>query len=182
MNFRSLIVALALTGGVSAAQAATTTFTLTGPDLPGVVSFSLPSQVVGGGQGYPGGPDQLWGKTTISLIGGWANFFSDGKTLGFEATNLPTASFPYGNLVLEAANAFYSLSGTTPSTFVLNLPSFGTQNIKMTNTAWGTPDYGKVYDLKISAVPGPIAGAGLPALLGLMGFTAWHRRRQQAEA
>lgn len=28
--------------------------------------------------------------------------------------------------------------------------------------------------------PGPIAGAGLPALLGLMGFAVWRRRQQQA--
>jgi hypothetical protein len=30
------------------------------------------------------------------------------------------------------------------------------------------------------AVPGPIAGAGLPSLIGLMGFAAWRRRRRAA--
>lgn len=30
------------------------------------------------------------------------------------------------------------------------------------------------------AVPGPVAGAGLPLVLGLLGYRAWHRRRRAA--
>lgn len=35
------------------------------------------------------------------------------------------------------------------------------------------------YAFRVSAVPGPLAGAGLPAVLGLIGFAAWRRQRRQ---
>lgn len=34
----------------------------------------------------------------------------------------------------------------------------------------------------INTVPGPVAAAGLPAVLGLMGFAAWRRRQNAAAA
>ncbi|TBW32427.1 hypothetical protein EYW49_22075 [Siculibacillus lacustris] len=35
-------------------------------------------------------------------------------------------------------------------------------------------------NVSVTAVPGPIAGAGLPVVLGLAGFAAWRRRRSAA--
>jgi hypothetical protein len=188
MNIRHLFAVLAVASGVSSgvasAQAATDTFTLTGPDFANAVSFTLSSPVVGGHQGYTGGPDQLWNYTTVSGIGGWPDFFTDGKTLALEATSLAT---PYGNLFLQASNAFYSLiyNGTTPT---LTIFGSGTQTFSLANIGWGAPGYGNTDTLTITGpgttgsgaavlVPGPIAGAGFPALLGLLGFGLYRRLR-----
>ena len=42
----------------------------------------------------------------------------------------------------------------------------------------GTPSYGnEITNVSVTAVPGPVAGAGFPALLGLIGFGIYRRRR-----
>jgi hypothetical protein len=51
----------------------------------------------------------------------------------------------------------------------------------LTVTSYQLPAYNLVDNFSVSAVPGPIAGAGLlPALLGLLGFAAWRCRQQNA--
>lgn len=40
--------------------------------------------------------------------------------------------------------------------------------------------YNGIDNISVTAVPGPIAGAGLPALVSLLGFAAWRRRQQAA--
>jgi hypothetical protein len=44
------------------------------------------------------------------------------------------------------------------------------------------PDSATSTPLSVTAVPGPIAGAGLPALAALAGLSWWRRRRAQAAA
>jgi hypothetical protein len=44
------------------------------------------------------------------------------------------------------------------------------------------PDSMTVTPLSVTAVPGPIAGAGIPALAVLCGLSWWRRRRAQASA
>lgn len=68
----------------------------------------------------------------------------------------------------------------------------GGQKTKVVNTVWsGTLTFtgGNTVTFQSTAlaapqsftsVPGPVAAAGLPALLGLMGFAAWKRRRAAA--
>jgi len=46
----------------------------------------------------------------------------------------------------------------------------------------GDPSGSTGVTIKIAAVPGPIAGAGLPALAAFAGFALWRRRREQALA
>jgi LPXTG-motif cell wall-anchored protein len=54
----------------------------------------------------------------------------------------------------------------------------GDYYLDLRGTGGGTSGYsGSVTTL---AVPGPILGGGLPALLGLAGFTFWRRRRNAA--
>ncbi len=68
-------------------------------------------------------------------------------------------------------------------TYVMFFPSLAAGNYNLTITAGSDVVANSVeYKLtgNVSAVPGPIAGAGLPALLGLLGFGAWARRKRVA--
>jgi hypothetical protein len=52
------------------------------------------------------------------------------------------------------------------------------ENLAFKSLASGNPSYGnEITNVSVTAVPGPIAGAGLPALLGLIGFGIYRRRR-----
>lgn len=69
--------------------------------------------------------------------------------------------------------------------YSINAAAWGSTLVK-DRAAWpASPDFqasaSGTYNFT-AAVPGPIAGAGLPALLGLIGFAAWRHRRRQAEA
>ncbi len=91
-----------------------------------------------------------------STAGGWlwATFYQENTFLG--ETGL-----------LQGSNQSWSVS--VPESLVAGLQY--TVNI---SGAWATVDN---VSVKVSAVPGPIAGAGLPIVLGMMGFAAWRRRQ-----
>lgn len=89
------------------------------------------------------------GSSTFSVLAGSLNLFTNVSRTGTNGWTHYTAQF--------TANA-------APSTlnFVLRTGDWGIDNVSVVRTA---------------NVPGPIAGAGLPALLGLMGLGLWHRKR-----
>ena len=51
----------------------------------------------------------------------------------------------------------------------------GNYYLEITGTGGGTAGYGG--DLTVTAVPGPLAGAGLLPFLGMLGYIGWRRRR-----
>jgi hypothetical protein len=62
---------------------------------------------------------------------------------------------------------------------VFNIVATSNQEIlRFSSHASGNPSYGnEITNVSVTAVPGPVAGAGFPALLGLIGFGIYRRRR-----
>lgn len=81
------------------------------------------------------------------------------------------------SLVLDAGNYFLSLHDAVPSVF--NDP---TKYVKYANGGFETDGVtmGFVLEGKPVAVPGPIAGAGLPTIVAALSLLAWRRRRSAA--
>lgn len=90
------------------------------------------------------------GAALFSVLAGTAALFSNQSITGGSGYTHFTAQFT-------------ASSSSTLLNFKLGNGNWGLDNVSVTKVA--------------TAVPGPIAGAGLPALLGLLGFGLWRRKR-----
>lgn len=87
----------------------------------------------------------------------------------FQSTILAAGtSFVMGSAGTTQWSGSISFTGTTVDIAGITIASVG-----------GTPT---PVGGDITVVPGPVAAAGLPAVLGLIGFAAWRRRRSGALA
>jgi MYXO-CTERM domain-containing protein len=55
----------------------------------------------------------------------------------------------------------------------------GTGSDALTIEGVSSNGYNGIDNVSVTAAPGPVAGAGLPALLGLLGYAGWRRRQQK---
>ena len=134
-----------------------------------------------GGQGYPGGPMQSWDLGgPVSSIGGWLDFFADGKSITFEGGSV--------GLELAASTPFYSLTGTSPP-FALSFLDFpdhsGTHTYSLTNvncgsTFGGCPGTGAGHtnSLTITEVPEPSTWAMMLIGFAGLGYVGYWRTRK----
>lgn len=81
-------------------------------------------------------------------------------------------------LVFNPAN--YLSGGSVTGTTVNNSISLGAGAYKIKYDFAAAPSFvqSTTVTSTLTAVPGPIAGAGLPALLGLLGFTGYRRAKK----
>lgn len=99
------------------------------------------------------------------------------STLMITSTLLDSGAGPSSSVILKQ-NVFSSFDATA---------SFGNTPLHSLTLNFGAADHWSSFvdDIKVSftvaSVPGPIAGAGLPALMALGGFV-WARRRKAAVA
>jgi hypothetical protein len=102
---------------------------------------------------------------------------------GFTASVFAGTPATPGGVVLGPAFAQIGCLGSLQCQFISGqafLPA-GSFFLDVSGTANGTSGYGG--NIATLAVPGPIVGAGLPGLLGLLGFGGWSwKRRKQAAA
>lgn len=98
------------------------------------------------------------------------------------------------NVVYRLSFDFMRNVSSTPGSFTVQVSSFNPSLNNITATNWTKYVYDfkvmdgqgmlnfnfnnlKVDNISVTAVPGPIAGAGLPLLAGFAGYAAWRRRR-----
>jgi hypothetical protein len=148
------------------------------------VSFVLTNSFNPGNQGYAGGPDQLWAHTSVSVIGGWPDFFPGGEQFAFEATNLTPS-----NLFLASSTPFFSLGfpavcpvASPCLPFDLSFPGLtnnaGVETVSLTNNGCNAPGYGNLDTLTITAAPEP--STWVMMLLGFagLGFAGYRKARK----
>lgn len=140
-----------------------------------------------------------------SVVGGFTGWTVNvsGDSLFFTLSNvLKNATYDFTTLVTSTKDFHYNLyvdgaavlnahsirsdngqdkvySAAIDQSFKLTSALSHSLKLEVTSIGNGTPTLSSVT-FKTTAVPGPIAGAGLPALLGLLGFGLYRRRRAQA--
>ncbi len=153
---------------------------LNGPAPDNVITFTSSSdqlRTTAGGQAnleaVDGGINQLTIGTVSPFIGFEAIQFavqgSAGSTINITANDNMGAPFVSGPILLTNANTTFTFN-TDALQFITSL--------SFTATGGGIVNVRQV-GVGALVVPGPIAGAGLPALLALGGFV-WARRRKAA--
>lgn len=106
------------------------------------------------------------GSNYLSSIGSYNDFIS---ALYTQATS------NWANLF-----GFFNTTAALTTGYVANTSTLWTAELTFDSTNKTVASFGKIVNPAqntITPVPGPIAAAGLPAVLGLMGFAAWKRRR-----
>jgi hypothetical protein len=150
------------------------------------------------------------GDYALDLTGAGNTSPSDGiyQNVSTVAGQMYALSFWVGNATGNGSGntPSYTLASSTNLIIGLNTPSFTNGNVDPGAINWQQFTYGFVAsgsttkisflnntdsrdnylgldDVSLSAVPGPMVGAGLPGLvMALGGFVAWRRRRNQAAA
>ena len=117
-------------------------------------------------------------------------------TAAWVASSATYAGFAYSvtyglNQVVAGLSGFLTTSGTSSGTMSSGpvLLTVGTYSFNVSTMAFVPPPFGSASSSITAtltgvdlAVPSPIAAAGLPAALGLLGFAAWRRRDSGAKA
>ena len=170
--------------------------TATGANVWGDFAPNFGGLGVGGvGTSADAADDQIEGSEVLRLHFGSAVQLLGVGTL-FDAGHTPFGTnFATGSLVGATNTFLLSTDGTTfnPVTFGnANNTDGGAFNLTFTGQdfyfmqAANQPEFYvsavSFSPLSATAVPGPIAGAGLPALIGLAGAWFWRRRRAHAAA
>jgi hypothetical protein len=123
-------------------------------------------------------------STVSSSTAFWSTLYSAlGATNSTITASAYSGLFSYITNIYNAANAGYDASGdnfvySSVSRTVKGQTSYAWTDI-LTLTSATTNSFATVSFAgnTVTAVPGPIAGAGLPIILGMMGYGAWRRRR-----
>jgi len=101
----------------------------------------------------------IWANGSSNNLGNqYLNLIWNGQTVLSESATIPTGWTSFNTQVV----------GTGSDTLVIQGLSQSGYNA-IDNVAL------------VTAVPGPLAGAGLPALLGVLGFAGWRRRQKAAQ-
>jgi len=137
---------------------------------------------------------QLTNAQTITVASA-TNSFPGGNTTTDFITNFAASIYSYGldnlfdgpgigddSLLFGPQFATLGCSNLCQNLFGIATLDAGSYYVSLTGTGGGTSGYGG--NISTLAVPGPIAGAGIPGLLTAFGAVGvwWKRRRQQAHA
>jgi hypothetical protein len=108
---------------------------------------------------------------------------------GFDATGLSagwttTISTDINGTIIDSASFTGPISGGTDTAFgAFNLPAMFNASVDFHIVTNGVGAANLGGSLSAAPVPGPVVGAGLPGLLGLLGFGGfkfWRRKKSQA--
>jgi MYXO-CTERM domain-containing protein len=102
-----------------------------------------------------------------------------GTTFTFSNLGGLVVSLGHGGAALWEASLSVGIRSVVGNLYTFDLRSVSFTSGQHTETVAYNPD-GVVPKTSLLITPGPISGAGLPAVLGLLGFAAWRRRQQAA--
>lgn len=84
------------------------------------------------------------------------------------AANLGSIMYSYASQIVFGSNVTITLANAGPILALVNDTYY--------------PNNSGSFSVTVTPVPGPIAGAGLPLLVGLAGYVAWRRSRNRSVA
>lgn len=135
--------------------------------------FSVSNQGNGAGLGWAAGLQNLYGVVTQTFTVTTASLYE----IAFDTTWRGTGLQYLGVLLTQGVG----LNTVVPSSYTSGTEQAFTAflNPGTYRLTFGGNDV-SVDNVSVTAVPGPIAAAGLPGVLALMGYAAWRRRSKTA--
>jgi hypothetical protein len=151
------------------------------------VSFALsanPGYAIGGTPTATATSADRFRHLNISVNGANGDIYNPGASFGNQTFSVDTVGKTFENMGWQDQTFYFNYTGITGGSAYLYFRSLATDTptADFTQTAQGinTSSSGAALDdVRIQAVPVPVAGAGLPLLAGFIGYTAWRRRRPQ---
>ncbi len=145
----------------------------------GVANASLPMP---GDQGYGTTLQGFWSGVLAATAGSWWQL-GVGTYYGVTSYSYVTSVyFPASGLVstFNASDWFLTVSDTPGVPRANGLQSEYQVTVSNSGAQLAPGSLTTPYSVFHMSVPGPIAGAGLPLLAGMLGYGAWRRRRAAA--
>ena len=154
------------------------------------VSFALsanPGYAIGGSPYATTSSPDRFRHLRVDVNGANGDIYNPGASYGNQTFSVDTVGKTHENMGWQDQTFYFNYTGNTGGSAYLYFRSLATDTptADFNQTAQGimTSSSGAALDdVRIQAVPVPVAGAGLPMLAGLLGYAAWRRRRPQQGA